>query len=141
MATTICAPSIGGVANDLYFPSPAVSTIAVTIYLLGLALSPLFLSSFSEVYGRMPVYHAANLVFIAFLIGNAESHTTAQFMVCRFFSGCAGGIPLALGGGTIADVTPPAKRGLATALFSLGPLAGPVCLVLTAFCVKLETLC
>lgn len=126
MATTMIAPGIDGVLTDFDVSSSAVSSLAVTIFLLGLALGPLFLSSMGEVYGRLPVYHAANIVFIAFMIGNALSKNIAQFMVFRFISGCAGGMPLAMGGGTIADVTLPAKRGFATALFSLGPLAGPV---------------
>lgn len=126
MATTVCAPGFAYVVADLGITSQTVSTIAITIYLMGLALGPLFLSSFSEVYGRAPVYHTSSLVFMAFMIATGVSQTTAQFMVCRFLSGCAGGMPLALGGGTIADVTRPANRALATALFSLGPLAGPV---------------
>lgn len=120
------APGIDGVLTNFDVSSSTVSSLAVTIFLLGLALGPLFLSSMGEVYGRLPVYHAANIVFIAFMIGNALSKNIAQFMVFRFISGCAGGMPLAMGGGTIADVTLPAKRGFATALFSLGPLAGPV---------------
>jgi len=126
MATTMVAPGIDGVLADFNVSSSAVSSLAVTIFLLGLALGPMFLSSMGEVYGRLPVYHTANIVFIAFIIGNALSKNLTQFMVFRFISGCAGGMPLAMGGGTIADVTLPAKRGFATALFSLGPLAGPV---------------
>lgn len=126
MATTMVAPSIDAVVADFNVNSSGVSSLAVTIFLLGLALGPMFLFSMGEVYGRLPVYHTANIVFIAFMIGNALSKNIAQFMVFRFISGCAGGMPLVMGGGTIADVTPPAKRGFATALFSLGPLAGPV---------------
>jgi MFS family permease len=126
MATTMVAPGIDGVVADFNVDSSAVSSLAVTIFLLGLALGPMFLSSMGEVFGRLPVYHTANMVFIAFMVGNALSKSIAQFMVFRFLAGCAGGMPLAMGGGTIADVTAPAKRGFATALFSLGPLAGPV---------------
>lgn len=110
MATTMVAPGIDGVLADFDVSSPAVSTLAVTIFLFGLAMGPMFLSSLGEVYGRLPVYHAANIVFIAFMIGNALSKNIAQFMIFRFISGCAGGMPLAMGGGTIADVTLPAKR-------------------------------
>lgn len=120
------APGIDGVLDDFKVNSTALSSLAVTIFLLGLALGPMLFSSMGEVYGRLPVYHAANIVFVAFMIGNALSKNIAQFMVFRFISGCAGGMPLAMGGGTIADVTLPAKRGFAIALFSLGPLAGPV---------------
>lgn len=120
------APGIDGVVADFGVHSSAISSIAMTIFLLGLALGPMFLSFTGEIYGRLPVYHAANIVFIAFMIGNALSKNITQFMVFRIISGGAGGMPLAMGGGTIADVTLPANRGLATALFSLGPLAGPV---------------
>ena len=126
MATTMVASGIDGVLEDFHVNSSAVSTLAVTISLLGLALGPMLLSSTGEVFGRLPVYHIANIVFIAFIIGNALSQNIAQSVVFCFLSACAGGMPLAMGGGTIADITLPAKRGFATALFSLGPLAGPV---------------
>lgn len=65
-------------------------------------------------------------IFVVFIIGGALSKTTAQYMVFRFLSGCAGGTPMALGGGSIADLTTSQERATAMALFSLGPLAGPV---------------
>ena len=122
----MCAPGIGGIVADFNITSETLSTLAITLYVLGIAVGPMILSPLSEVYGRLPVYHASNLVFVAFVIGNALSTNTAQFIVFRFISGCAGGVPMALGGGSIADLTPPAERGLAMTLFSLGPLTGPV---------------
>ncbi|WEW56375.1 hypothetical protein PRK78_001818 [Emydomyces testavorans] len=126
MAPTMCAPGIKGLVHDFGISSHTVSTLAITLYVLGIAIGPMFMSPLSEVYGRLPVYHAANVIFIAFMVGSALSKNIGQFMVFRFISGCAGGTPMALGGGTIADVMSPDKRGLAMALFSLGPLAGPV---------------
>lgn len=126
MGPTMCAPGIARVVADLNITSQTVSTLAITLYVLGLAIGPMFTSPLSEVYGRLPVYHTANVVFVAFNIGTGLSHTTAQFIVFRFLSGCAAGTPMSLGGGTIADLATPAKRGLAMSLFSLGPLTGPV---------------
>ncbi|KAK4151651.1 major facilitator superfamily domain-containing protein [Chaetomidium leptoderma] len=126
LAPTICAPSISSIVADLGITSETVGTLAITLYVLGIAVGPIIISPLSEVYGRLPVYHAASLVFVAFVIGNALSNTTAQFIVFRFISGCAGGVPMALGGGSIADLTQPPKRGMAMTLFSLGPLTGPV---------------
>lgn len=122
----MCAPGIDGLAVDLNITSQTVSTLAITLYVLGLAIGPMFMSPLSEVYGRLPVYHSGNLVFVGFMVGSALSKNIGQFMVFRFISGCAGGTPMALGGGTIADVTTIEQRGLAMALFSLGPLTGPV---------------
>lgn len=126
MTPTMCVPGINAIAAEFHITSASVSTLALTIYVLGMAIGPMVMSPLSETYGRLPVYHATNSIFIAFLIGCALSHNLAEFMVFRFVSGFAGGTPMALGGGTIADVTSLQERSLAMALFSLGPLTGPV---------------
>jgi MFS family permease len=120
---------MGGVSRDLNITSTTVGTLAVSIYLLGFALGPLVISSLSEMYGRLIVYHTCNFIFVVFIVACALSQTTAQFMVFRFITGCVGAAPMSLGGGTIADVIPIEKRGAAGALFGLGPLLGPVCSV------------
>ena len=122
----MCAPGIREIEADLNIASGVASTLAVTLYVLGLAIGPMFISPLSEIFGRVPIYHGANVMFVAFILGNALSRSLAQFLVSRFLSGCAGGTPMALGGGTIADITTIQKRAVAMALFSLGPLAGPV---------------
>lgn len=129
----MCAPGISGISADLDITSSAVSTLAITLYVLGLAIGPMFMSPVSEVYGRVPVYHAANIIFVAMIIGSALSWNLAQFLVFRFISGCAGGTPMALGGGTIADITTIEQRAVAMAFFSMGPLAGPVCVIMNSF--------
>jgi MFS family permease len=86
----------------------------------------MFMSPLSEIYGRVPIYHASNVIFVAFIVGSALSQNPAQIMVFRFISGCAGGTPMALGGGTIADITTREQRAASMALFSMGPLSGPV---------------
>ncbi|EPE36717.1 MFS general substrate transporter [Glarea lozoyensis ATCC 20868] len=126
MAPTICAPAIEQIISEFQIASQNVSTLAITIYLLGLAVGPMFMSPLSEVYGRQPVLLVANLLFVCFIVGCALSQDVGEFMIFRFLSGCAGGTPMTLGGGTIADVTRMDKRAVAMALFSLGPLTGPV---------------
>lgn len=113
--------------------SRTVATLSVTLYLWGFALGPMIISPLSELFGRLPVYHVANIVFVSSVVGNALSKYIAQFMVFRFFSGFAGATPLTFGGGTIADVFPPQKRALAAALFGLGPLMGPLSTLLLLY--------
>ncbi|KAI1183077.1 fluconazole resistance protein 1 [Nemania serpens] len=107
MAPTMCAPGIAAIAADLEITSSVVSTLAITLYVLGLGIGPMVTSPLSEVYGRLPVYHACDIAFVLLLIGNAR-HTDGP------------------GWGTIADVTIPANRANAMSIFSLGPLLGPV---------------
>ncbi|ROV88552.1 hypothetical protein VMCG_10379 [Cytospora schulzeri] len=126
MAPTICVPGINELTADFDVRSATVGTLAITLYSLGLAIGPMAISPLSETYGRLPVYHATNGVFVAFIVATALSRNIAQFIVFRVLSGLAGGTPMALGGGTIADVTVPENRAIAMALFSLGPLAGPI---------------
>ncbi|KAI1312690.1 putative MFS multidrug transporter [Xylaria venustula] len=126
IAATIVAPGVSSLVEEFHIQSETVATLTVTIYLLGFALGPLFIAAFSEMYGRLVVYHTSNLVFIAFVVGCALSRNTSEYLVFRLISGFAGAAPLTIGGGTIADVIPLHKRALASSLFGLGPLLGPV---------------
>ncbi|KAK2865375.1 hypothetical protein FQN49_003636 [Arthroderma sp. PD_2] len=52
IAPTMCAPSINLLVAEFNIRSFVISTLAVTLYLLGLAVGPMFISPLSEVYGR-----------------------------------------------------------------------------------------
>lgn len=126
MAPTMCVPGAPILLHEFHVTSSTLAQLAITIYVLGLAVGPMILSPLSEAYGRLPIYHASNLLFLLFLVGCGLSKTVAQFMVFRFISGCMGGVPMPLGGATIADLLEVDSRPVAMALFSLGPLTGPV---------------
>lgn len=98
MAPTICAPAIELIISEFHITSNTISTLATTIYILGLAIGPMFTSALSELYGRQPVLLTANLMFVCFVVGCALSQSIAQLMAFRFLSGCAGGTPMTLGG-------------------------------------------
>ena len=112
--------------EDFSITNTVVQSLVVSIYLLGFALGPLVIAPLSELYGRLWIYHICNICFLAFTIGCATSHNLGAFLACRFLAGCAGAAPLTIGGGTIADVMPIEKRGMAMAAYGLGPLLGPV---------------
>lgn len=84
------------------------------------------LAPLSELYGRTPLYHASNIIFLITAIICALSRNIATLIVFRFLCGCAGAAPVAIGAGTIADLIPPQARGSAIASYSLGPILGPV---------------
>ena len=120
------APGAAALAAEFGITSHTVTTLTVSIYLCGFALGPMFIAPLSELYGRLVVYHTCNVIYIAFIIGCALGRNTAMFLAFRFLAGCAASGPLTVGGGTVADVVPPAQRGKVMSVFFVGPLLGPV---------------
>lgn len=90
------------------------------------AFGPLLLSPLSEIYGRLIIYHIANVGFIVFNVACAEAPNLSSLIVFRFFTGFFGSCPITNGGASIADMCPPERRGLFMGLFAVGPLLGPV---------------
>lgn len=80
----------------------------------------------SEIYGRRIVLSCANWFFVVWQIGCALAPNVQTLIVCRLFAGMGGAGCLTLGAGLIADLFPIEQRGMATALWSCGPLIGPV---------------
>ncbi|KAI0123676.1 major facilitator superfamily domain-containing protein [Xylariales sp. AK1849] len=103
-----------------------ITSLTVSIYLAGFAVGPMVIAPLSELYGRLVIYHTCNAFYIGFIIGCALGKNTGMFLVFRFLAGCASSGPLTVGGGTVADVVPPAQRGRVMSLFFVGPLLGPV---------------
>lgn len=111
------------VTNDLY------STLLVSIWELGEVFGPFLVGPLSEVYGRMPVYHAGNILFILCLIGGALSTSMSMLIAFRFLCGfvvCC----VTLGPSIVGDLFRKEDRGtamsVAIAFPLLGPFAGPV---------------
>ncbi|RKU41915.1 hypothetical protein DL546_000509 [Coniochaeta pulveracea] len=126
LAAVMFAPSAPALVIEFAITDDMVASLTVSIYLLSFAVGPLLISSMSEMYGRLIIYHLCNLFYLGFTVGCALSSNTAMFLVFRFLCGCAASSPMSIGGGTIADLYEADERGKAMALFGLGPLLGPV---------------
>ena len=120
------APGAASLAKKFHITSSTIVSLTVSIYLCGFAVGPMFIAPLSELYGRLVIYHTCNVFYIGFIIGCALSKSTGMFLGFRLLAGIASSGPLTVGGGTVADVVPPAQRGRAMSLFFMGPLLGPV---------------
>ncbi|KAK5991895.1 MFS transporter fsa7 [Cladobotryum mycophilum] len=125
LASTMYAPGEQQLQKEFGFHSTIVGTLTVSIFVLGYAIGPLVWAPLSELYGRLWVYAASSILFLAFLIGSAFATSTGQFIAFRIISGMAGGCTQALCGATVADVTPREKRGKWMSWVVLGPAVGP----------------
>ncbi len=126
LASSMVAPATPLIMEEFNSTNTTIASFIVSIYILGYAIGPLFLAPCSEIWGRLPVYHVCNFMFVIWTVGCALSPGIASLLVFRLLAGIAGSCPLTIGGGSVADLIVQEKRGGAMALFALGPLLGPV---------------
>ncbi|KAK2810023.1 hypothetical protein FQN49_008565 [Arthroderma sp. PD_2] len=124
--STIFAPGVPALMKEFGNDSSTLSSFVVSIYILGFCLGPLVLAPLSELYGRSPVIHVANVSFLIFSVACAVSTNIGMFIFFRLMQGISGCPPLIIGGGTISDLMIPTERGRALSIWSMGPLLGPV---------------
>lgn len=106
--------------------SSILSSLAVSIFVLGFATGPLIISPLSEIYGRQIVLNICNSLLAAWQIGCALSPNIGSLIAFRFLAGAGGSACLSIGGGIIADLFPIQERGLATSAYTLGVIFGPI---------------
>lgn len=112
LASSMFAPGVELVEHDLHFSSSILGGLVVSVYILGYAAGPLIVAPCSEIYGRLPVYHATNVLFIIFTICCAESQSVGMLVAFRFLAGSVGSTPLVLGEHT-TQLTTPGNTGCA----------------------------
>jgi multidrug resistance protein len=103
-----------------------ITNMSVAVYMLSMAIFPLWWSSFSERLGRRTIYITSFILFVIFAILSAVSTNIAMLIVMRVLSGGAAASVQAVGAGTIADIWEVRERGKAMGIFYLGPLCGPL---------------
>jgi multidrug resistance protein len=120
------APGVEGVLVEFHSTSITLASFVVSIYVLGYCIGPLFVAPLSEMYGRAPVYHVSNVLYLIFTVACAVSSSLPMLIVFRFFAGAVGSTPISIGGGTFGDLFRVEERGAAISIWAMGPLLGPV---------------
>jgi MFS family permease len=103
--------------------SRTVSILALSLFVLGLAVGPMIAAPISETYGRSVVYKVSALAYMLFILGAGFSDSLASLLVCRFFAGTIGGPVLAVGAGTNADMYAAKDRAIASSFFIMMPVS------------------
>ena len=96
----------------------------MSLYLLGLALAPIYTPHLAERYGRSILYLSSLFLFILFVFGVSRSPSFTGVAICRFLAGCAGGPCLVLIEGTFSDVWSSTMTSTYYALLALAPYIG-----------------
>jgi multidrug resistance protein len=105
--------------------SREVGVLTIALFVSGYCVGPLLWGPLSERYGRKLVFIVAFLPYTCFQVGCALAPNIGSLLVFRFLGGCFAASPLTNSGGVIADLWDADRRGIAMAIFSLAPFAGP----------------
>ncbi len=125
LATVICAPVAPQVLQAFDSNNYLYTTLLVSIWELGEVVGPLLIAPLSELYGRLPVYNAANILFIVFAIGGAAATNIHMLIAFRFLNGMSVA-SVTLNPGIVGDLFIKEQRGRALSLMGLAPMLGPV---------------
>ncbi|RSL80421.1 hypothetical protein CEP51_006589 [Fusarium floridanum] len=125
LESSVIVPDVPLLKDDFHETRRPVTSLVVSIFVLGFAFGPLLLSPLSELYGRRLLFNISNLVTFGFSIGSALSPDIASFIVFRFIAGSFGAGPMNIGGGSIADQVALGKRGFVMSIFFTGIFLGP----------------
>ncbi|KAF4448783.1 hypothetical protein F53441_7832 [Fusarium austroafricanum] len=130
LESSVIVPGVPLLKQDFHESRPPVTSLVVSIFVLGFAFGPVLLAPLSELYGRRLLFNISNVVTLGFSIGSALAPNIAIFIVFRFIAGSFGAGPMNIGGGSIADQVELSKRGFVMSIFFtgifLGPVIGPV---------------
>jgi multidrug resistance protein len=127
-ASCWCAGGISsgavGIAEEFHVSSE-VTTLCLSLYVLGFAIGPVLLAPLSEYFGRQPVYVVSWFLLFIFQLPLALAPNIGTIIVCRFLAGCAGGAPLTNTGGSISDLWERNSSGGPMAVYGLSSTFGP----------------
>lgn len=121
----MCAPATPRILDEFHSDSQLQSTILVSIWELGEVVGPLVVGPLSEIYGRLPVYHIANILFVLFSVAAAGSRNMDMLMAFRFLLGFTVA-STTLNSSIVGDMFRPEHRGRALTVMGMTPFIAPV---------------
>ncbi|KAH6899832.1 major facilitator superfamily domain-containing protein [Thelonectria olida] len=125
LGSTVVYPALPVLAKEFH-ASETVTNLSVALYMISMAIFPLWWSSFSEEFGRRTIYLISFTLFVIFSVLSAISTNITMLIVFRMCAGGASASAHSTGAGSIADLFEVFERGRAMSIFYLGPLLGPL---------------
>ncbi|CAI7660817.1 uncharacterized protein N7487_000720 [Penicillium crustosum] len=105
--------------------SHTAALLGLSLFLWGLGLGAIIAAPVSEYYGRRIVYLSTVPIFGLFILGSGLAQNFATLIVCRCLAGFFGSAVVSVGGGTNADLWPPALAGFVYPFYFVSPFLGP----------------
>ncbi|KAJ5632068.1 major facilitator superfamily domain-containing protein [Penicillium lividum] len=127
ISTTIVVPSLNVISAELNMDPISEGPMVMSSYLLTLALGPLLVAPFSELWGRVRVMQAGNIVYMGFNLACGFATSRGQLLAFRLLAGLGSGAIPVVAIGMISDLFPLEKRGQSLAVMNVAfILATPI---------------
>jgi MFS family permease len=124
-ASCILFPSFTSLVDHFHTTETKVA-LTTTVFLLGLAVAPLWWSTLSLDYGRRPVLISSFFVSTAAVVVCAVSDSLPLLTIFRLVEALGCSSAQSVGAGIISDIYISTERGSALGWFYLGTLIGPL---------------
>ncbi|KAI0124087.1 major facilitator superfamily transporter [Xylariales sp. AK1849] len=125
LSSSIAAPALIPISEELHIPVGAELNMVLSIFLLTYAMGPFVLSPCSEIWGRTRVIRFGNILFILFTALCGFATSKEQLIAFRFMAGLGGSATLGMGSGILTDCWRSEERGKGMAIYQLAPVLGP----------------
>ena len=119
----VCAPAVPQILQHFGSDNSYSSILLVSVWEIGQILGPLILAPLSELYGRLPVWHTACILFVVFSVATALSNSLGMVIAFRFLNGIVS--PIVIASGITSDLFRREERGKAMTAAGFTPLIGP----------------
>ncbi|KAJ6084603.1 major facilitator superfamily domain-containing protein [Penicillium sp. IBT 16267x] len=134
ISTTIVVPSLDVISAELHMDPISEGPMVMSSYVLTLAFGPLLVAPFSELWGRVPLMQAGNIVYMGFNLACGFATSRAQLLAFRVLAGLGSGATPVVGIGMISDMFPTEKRGQSLAVLNMAfILATPIGAIVGGF--------
>ena len=125
-ATLTPTPAVPEILADFHSDNESYSTLLVSIWELGEGIGPFFIGPLSEQYGRVPVWHTANVLFALCSVGSALSNSIHMLIAFRFLNGLVLA-SITLSPTIVSDIFRREERATALSVAAMTPVIGPTC--------------
>jgi EmrB/QacA subfamily drug resistance transporter len=125
MDSTVIATSLPAIAIDLQ-TSPVALKLALTAYLVSLAVFIPISGWMADRFGAKNVFRAAIAVFIVGSVACAVSNSLPAFVISRFLQGIGGAMMTPVGRLVLVRATPKSELVAAMSWLSIPALVGPL---------------
>ncbi|KJZ71014.1 hypothetical protein HIM_09593 [Hirsutella minnesotensis 3608] len=126
MAGAVYLPALPVLEHEFGVGATALNA-TVSVFMFTFAFAPLFWSSFADYGGRRPLYITSLAIYlVANVLLAAVPKNFGALVFLRIVQAFGSAAVVAMGAGTVADITEPKQRATAMSIFLLGPQCGPI---------------